>query len=260
MSDYILIRKSRNILSSFLHIIFNLALGVGSILITYLTHSWVPGLILVLISKWRVFAVRPRFWLLNIKSSLVDLTVGASFILLTYCSGTSLLPVHYLLAAGYTSWLIFLKPRSTERATEAQALISVFLGSAAATLMFASSDAILLALVCFIICYGATRHVLIQTDDNDFSLVASTVGLIAAEIAWLSQSWLIVYSFTNTGIILPQLSFILTVLAFAFGSIYKSTLRNHGKLKFSEIAAPLVFTILIIFIVTIWFSQPKFNV
>lgn len=259
MADYIFIRKSRNALSSFLHIALNLTLGIGSIFITYFTHSWIPGIILVLISKWRIFAVRPRFWLLNIKSSLVDLIVGSSFIFLAYCSGTALLPIHYILAAGYSLWLIFLKPRSSERATETQALTAVFLGSTAATLMSANANPIILPFACFIIGYGAARHVLIQAEDTESSLIATTAGLLAAEVAWLSRSWLIVYSLSNIGIILPQLSIILTLLAFAFGTAYKSALHHKGKLKLSDVAMPIIFTVLIISIVIIWFSQPKFN-
>ena len=99
MADYSIIRKSRNTLSSFLHVLMNILLGVGSISVTLISGSWILGIILVLISKWRIFAVRPRYWLLNLKSSLVDLIVGASFVVLAYLSGTEILPIHILLAA-----------------------------------------------------------------------------------------------------------------------------------------------------------------
>lgn len=260
MADYVLIRKSRNVLSTVLHVIFNLILGVGSIFLTLLTGSWVLGIILVLISKWRIFAVRPRFWLLNIKSSIVDLVVGASFVLIAYCSGLTPLPVHYILAVGYSLWLIWLKPLSSKWATEAQALVAIFLGSTAATLMAANADAIWMVLACFIIGYGAARHVLIQTEEKDYGILTVSAGLVFAEVAWLCHNWLIVYPFNSTGIIVPQLSIILTVLAFAIGSCYQSVLRNGGKLKFSEVGLPVAFSVLIIFIVVTWFSQPIFNV
>lgn len=260
MADYALIRKSRNTLSSILHVVFNLVLGVGSIFLTMLTGSWVLGIILVLISKWRIFAVRPRFWFLNIKSSLVDLIVGASFVLIAYCSGTSLLPVHIILAVCYSLWLIWLKPLSSNWATEAQALVAVFLGSVAATLMAADADAIWLVATCFILGYGAARHVLVQTDEKDYGIITLAAGLLFAEIAWACHNWLIVYPFNNTGIIIPQLSIILTVLAFALGNCYQSILHNSGKLKYSEVGLPIAFSVLIIFIIVVWFSQPIFNV
>lgn len=261
MADYVLIRKSRNVLSSILHVVFNLALGVGSIFLTLLTGSWVLGIVLVLISKWRIFAVRPRFWFLNIKSSLVDLIVGASFVLIAYCSGTTLIPVHSILAVCYSLWLIWLKPKSTLEATEVQALVAVFLGSTAATLMAADADAVWLVMTCFVIGYGAARHVLVQTDDHDYGIITVSAGLVAAEIAWLCHNWLIVYPFSATGIIIPQLSIILTVVAFAFGTCYKAALKDkNGELRFSEVGLPVAFSVLIIFIVITWFSQPIFNV
>ena len=91
-SDYIFIRKSRNALSTALHVTLNILLGVGSIFVTIVSGSWLIGFILVLLSKWRMFAVRPRYLWLNIKSNLVDLIVGFSFVALAFFSGAS--PLH----------------------------------------------------------------------------------------------------------------------------------------------------------------------
>ncbi len=112
MADYIFIRKGRNALSSVLHVILNLALAIVSIGATIITGNCIIGIILVIISKWRVFAVNHRYWLLNIRSSLVDFIVGISFVLLAYAAGTTLLPVHFLLMALYALWLIVIKPKS----------------------------------------------------------------------------------------------------------------------------------------------------
>ncbi|MBR3220251.1 hypothetical protein IKF76_00050 [Candidatus Saccharibacteria bacterium] len=260
MADFIFVRKSRNILSSILHVVFNILLSVGSIVITIITGSWILGILLVLLSKWRVFAVRPRYWLANIKSSLVDLIVGASIVLIAYCSGTNVLPIHYALGVIYIIWLIFIKPRSTEAFTEVQALVAIFLGTTATVLMSASADAIFMSAICYIIGYGAARHVMIQNDDHDFALTTRVCGLISAEIAWLSRSWLIVYKFGNTGVIIPQLAIILTVLAFGFGRVYKSILKHDGTLKFSDVAMPVIFSILIIAVIVIGFSKPIFDI
>ena len=259
MADYVLIRKSRNVLSTILYALLNILLGVGSIALTTITGSFIPGFLLVIVSKWRVFAVRPRYWLINIKSSLVDLIVGFSFILIAYCSGTTFLPVHYILAALYTLWLIVLKPRSSDRALVAQSLTAVFFGTTAAVLLTATYDSIFLVLATAFIGWAATRHVLVQSDDNNFQLVTYSCGLICAEIAWIFHSWLKVYSFGETGIVIPQLSIILTVFAFAFASIYRSLIKNDGELKKSEILAPTTFSILIIITMIVFFSDPKFH-
>lgn len=259
MADYILIRKSRNILSTILHIVLNILLGVGSIFLTTITGSFVLGLLLVLVSKWRIFAVRPRYWLLNIKSSLVDLIVGSSFVLISYCSGTTVRPIQLVLAVLYTLWLIVLKPRSSGRANIAQSLFAMFIGTTAAVLISATYDSSILVLASLFIGWATARHVLVQADDNNFALVTFVCGLISAEITWVFHSWLIVYSFGDTGIIIPQLSIILTVFAFAFARIYQSLSKNDGKLKQDEVAIPTIFSILIILVVVIWFSNPSFH-
>ena len=109
-SDYIFIRKSRNALSSFLHVILNILLGVGAIFVTVVSGSWIIGFILVLLSKWRMFAVRSHYLWLNVKSNLVDLIVGFSLVLLAYFSdnawntmlsitGVMVLPAYFMSCA-----------------------------------------------------------------------------------------------------------------------------------------------------------------
>ncbi len=260
MADYVLMRKSRNVISSVLHVILNILLGVGSIALTVLTASWIPGIFLVILSKWRVFAVRPRFWMINILSNMVDFIVGASFVFIAYCSGAAWLPIHIVLAVGYTAWLLFLKPRSSGFANELQSLVTVFLGTTATTMLFASSNSIFMVLLCFLIGFSASRHVLVQSDENEFGLLTLATGLISAEIAWLCNSWLIVYTFGTTGIVIPQIAVILTIINFIANRVFKSSVEHDGKISFQEIAAPAIFSILLIAILVIWFSNPIFDV
>ena len=101
MADYVLARKSRNIVSTLVHVFLNLLLGIGSVLITVLSGSPLLGLILVFASKWRMFAVRSRYLWLNIKSNLVDLIVGISVVLLSYFAGPAFLPVDLILMVNF---------------------------------------------------------------------------------------------------------------------------------------------------------------
>lgn len=259
MADYILVRKSRNVVSTILHVILNILLGVGSIFLTTVTGSFLLGFLLVLISKWRMFAVRPRYWLLNIKSSLVDLIVGFSFVLIAYCSGVALRPIHFILAGLYTLWLIILKPRSSSRANIAQSLVAVFFGTTATVLLSATYDSSIMVFATLFIGWAAARHVLVQSDDNNFALVTFVCGLVCAEIAWVFHFWLIVYSFGDTGIVIPQLSIILTVFAFAFARVYQSLIKNDGAFKKDEVMIPTIFSVLIIIVIVVWFSNPSFH-
>ena len=135
MADYVLARKSRNIASSMVHVFLNILLGVGAVLITVLSASPILGILLVLVSKWRIFAVRSRYFFVNLKANLVDIIVGISVVLLAYSGGSSFLVSDIVLMVFYPIWLLFIKPLSSETAALVQSLIAVFLGISAAVLM-----------------------------------------------------------------------------------------------------------------------------
>ena len=260
MADYVLVRKSRNIASTMVHIFLNLLLGIGSVLITVLSGSPVLGLILVFVSKWRVFAVRARFLLLNLKSNLVDIIVGVSVVLLTYYAGPSFLPVDFILMIIYSVWLLVIKPLSSENANLIQSLTAVFLGITASTIMSANLNSTVATLLAFLIGYAGSRHVLSQTSDNNFTLSTLVCGLVFAEVAWLCYSWSIVYTFGNTGIRIPQVAIILTIFAFIYNYARQSIIKYQDDFRFKHILGPVLFGAVLIGIIVLWFSNPIFNI
>ena len=260
MADYVLARKSRNIASNLVHIFLNILLGVGSVLVTVLSASPVLGLLLVLVSKWRVFAVRGRYLWLNIKSNLVDIIVGVSVVLITYYAGATFLPVDALLAIFYCVWFLFIKPMSSEKATLVQSLIAVFLGMSAAATAAANLNAIVVVLVAFLVGYAASRHVLVQSSDRDFTLTTLVCGLVFAEVAWLCQSWAIIYTFGASGIRIPQVAIILTIFAFVYNYARQAMIKYQDDFRFKHILGPVVFGVVLIGIIVIWFSNPIFNI
>ncbi len=260
MADFVLMRKSRNIASSMVHVFLNLLLGVGAVLITVLSGSPALGILLVLVSKWRVFAVRARYFFLNLKSNLVDIIIGISVVLLAYYAGTEFLPVDLLLMVIYSVWLLFIKPMSSENAALIQSIIAVFLGMSAAAMVAASTNAIVIVLLAFLAGYAATRHVLIQGSDKDFTLTTLVCGLIFAEIAWLCQMWSIVYTFGATGVRIPQVAIILTIFAFVYNYARQATIKYQDDFRFKHILGPIIFGAVLIGIIVVWFSNPIFNI
>src|SRR5580700_1106754 len=57
------------------------------------------ALTIILLSKWRMFAVRPRYWLANLRANAVDIIVGVSFLVLMVHTGTEIWQL--ILAALY---------------------------------------------------------------------------------------------------------------------------------------------------------------
>ena len=260
MADYILARKSRNIASSFVHVFLNLMLGIGSVLITVLSGSPFLGLLLVLVSKWRVFAVRARYFLLNLKSNLVDLIVGFSIVLLSYYSGAEFMPVHFILMVIYCAWLLFIKPMTSETANLVQSLVAVFLGVSAAAFMSAESNSVVLVFLSFLIGYAASRHVLVQSSDRDFTLTTLVCGLVFAEIAWLCSAWSIVYTFGASGIKVPQIALILAIFAFVYNYARQAMIKYQDDFRFKHILGPVIFGVILVGIIVLGFSNPIFNI
>src|SRR5579885_2531651 len=74
----------------------------------------------VIISKWRMFAVRPRFWPANVCANSVDIIVGLSIVLFMTKSGSHWLQLVWTVLYGV--WLINIKPASGSLMTSVQAM------------------------------------------------------------------------------------------------------------------------------------------
>lgn len=261
MADFVLARKSRNLFGSFLHAVLNVALGLFSIAATVASASWVPGVLLVFLSKWRVFAVRPRFWWINIKANLVDYIVGLSVVLLAYFAGSNWLLAHYLLMLFYVAWLTFIKPISSNWGNLLQALLALFLGSNLAVILGAATDPVVTVLICFVLGFAACRHILVQDNISEsFALPAMVSGLLAAELGYLLSYWAIVYTFGNSGIMISQLALVMTMTAFLFNYLKNSLARYDGQFRASAVALPIICVVLAILVLMFGFSEPFFNI
>lgn len=260
MADYILARKSRNIASTMVHILLNLLLGVGAVFFTVLSGNPAIGIILVILSKWRIFAVRWRYLAVSLKSNLVDLIIGISIVLLTYFSGTNILPVDFILAGFYCLWLLVIKPLTSERANLIQSILAVFFGMSAVTIATANLDSIVLVPLAFLIGYAASRHILVQAKDKEHTFSTLICGLVFAEISWISHAWSIIYTFGATGIRIPQLALILTIFAFIYNYARQAIVKYGADFRFKHILAPVLFGVIMIGIIVIGFSDPIFNI
>ena len=162
--------------------------------------------------------------------------------------------------AFYSIWLLFIKPLSNETAAMAQSLVAVFLGISASVIMTANLDSIAITLLAFLIGYAASRHILIQTSDKDFTLTTLVCGLVFAEIAWLCNTWSIIYTFGDTGIRIPQLAIILTIFAFVYNYARQAMIKYQADFRFKHILGPVIFGAALVAVIVIFFSNPIFNI
>ncbi len=270
MADYVALRRGRNAISTATHIILNIGLALATTILTVVSTNWVFAVLLVILSKWRVFAVRPRYWWLNIKANLVDFIVGISIVLLVFLASPSGgVPNIWqmILTIIYIVWLIGIKPRSTTYATEVQALFAVFFGTFALSLATASVDPVVGVIFSFIIGYGATRHVLTQSDDRDFTIATFIFGMVISELYWIFYHWTITYALGHmfgddfvASFAIPQFPIVSAIVLFVFSRGYKSAIRHDGKIRIDDILAPVIFSALVMILMIFFYSVPNFNI
>ena len=101
--------KPKNGVSYLLHLVLLIVLPVAIFVLVRLNFVQL-ALSIIVLSKWRMFAVRPRFWPANIRANSIDLMVGLSIVL--FMAQTGRVGLQLLWAAIYAIWLIFIKPAS----------------------------------------------------------------------------------------------------------------------------------------------------
>lgn len=232
----------------------NAALAIIILLVVLSTQSLVLPLMLVILSKWRVLAVRPRFWRANILANLVDIIVGLSFVVMIF-SASGALWFQVMMTAAYIVWLLFIKPRSKRVFVVSQALVAVFLGvNALATVTYAL-DVSWFVVGMFVIGFISARHVLMHHDDRMTTYVSIINGLFMAELAWFAYHWLFAYSLPGaTPIRIAQIAIIATLISFLTERTYDAYRRNQA-VHLQDIVLPLVFSLALIVIMLLFFSN-----
>ena len=167
---------------------------------------------LALISKWRIVAVRPRYWLANFIANGVDIVVGVSFII--FMSNTSVTWWQLFWTFLYAAWLIWLKPRSDVLSVSAQAMAGQLLGLAVIYLKF--GDASLAGLVAgtWAVTYLAARHFLASFEEPHTALLAHAWAFFSASLAFVLGHWLLFYGTVAQTIV------ILTTIGYCLAALY----------------------------------------
>jgi hypothetical protein len=268
MAEYLTVRKRRKggVVSTVFYYLMQTAVAVTAVLVTAVSGTWVFGILLVLVAKWRVFAVHPKYWWMNLKANLVDLIVLSSLVILAYFAGVEIRTEHVVLAAMFVGWSLFIKPRSSAVATELQALCAVFLGTTVAATgaallgeagMSVELCMTIVAAASFVVGYGSLRHILTQSEDYKFDLLTLAWGLIIAELGWILYHRTILY-YLGT-VMVPQMAVIMTLISFMFFRIYRSLVKRGGKFHAGDVVAPMVFVLVVIVVMMVWFNGQRFS-
>lgn len=229
--------------SSIFHVLFTIALPL--LVYIFVRINLVQlAIILVLLSKWRMLAVRPRHWPAYIRANAVDMIVGISFVI--FMSQTISVVWQLIWALSYAVWLLLIKPGNTIYGMSAQALIAQLLGLMALYTKWGGEPLVVLVLGTWIVCYFCARHFFSSFDDPYGRFLGDYWAFFAGALAWLLGHWLIYYG------IVAQPVLLLNVLGFGMGTLYY--LIQDGRLT-KLVSRQIVFIMIAVVVVVLAFSQ-----
>jgi len=259
--DLLKIIRRRTFLSETVYIILNIFFAVVIAIVMRTTASLWLALLLVLISKWRVLAVRFRYWLANIQANLVDVAVSVAVVLSLYSIElTSLTDLKKWFLAGvvtvlYVAWLLMLKPRSTRRAMAWQAGIALFFATSVLFVFDYAWPAWGVVAAMWVIGYATARHVLSTYDEDRITLLSLAFAFVMAEIGWVGYHWVVGYEIPFLqGLMVPQISLIVILLAFVVQRAYDSFF-HYQKIRSVDVLLPILLLIAVTLVLLVFFGQ-----
>ena len=201
----------------------------------------------VVLSKWRMFAVKPRFWLANIRANSVDILVGVAAV--TFMTQTSSQLWQLLWVFAYILWLTLIKPSSQKLLVAVQALIGFICGLNALYVIGDDWNALFLVAGTGLVCYAAAHHFLDAFEEAYSRLLSYIWGFFGAALAWVLSHWLTYYPVNG---FVSQPTLVLLVVGYGLAAIYylDHTDRLSRALKNQFIGAMLLLTFVIL-----WFSD-----
>ena len=243
--------RRRSLWSETLYVVLNILLAVALLSIVLVVAVPWPAFGLVVLSKWRIFAVRSRYWMANIRANMIDIIVGFSIVVYLYAATGSLM-TQGVLTAIYIAWLLFIKPRSKRSFIAVQALIGLTLGVGAIIQLSPTWPAVAVVLAMWLVGYSAARHVMSAQKESHINFLSLLWGFVVAEIGWLTYHWTIGYNVMGN-LQLAQATIIIVSLSFLAERVYMSYHRNE-TIRSADIILPALLSLGIIGIVLFIFG------
>lgn len=252
--EFLKLTKKRSLFSEFIYVILNIGLAIAVLVVVWAVESPWAALALVLLSKWRVLAVRPRYWFANVQANLVDIIVSVSVVVLLYAASGAVI-TQCILAALYMVWLLFIKPRSKRVFVTLQAGIALFLGITALAIVAYEWNVAFFVIAMWLIGYSTARHVLASYDEVHLAFYSLIWGFVMAEFGWFMYHWTFAYNLPGVGNIkLVQGALIALALSFLAERVYASYEKN-GEVRNNDILLPALFSISVILVLVIFFNR-----
>lgn len=230
-------------LAHFFHLLLLFLLPITAFVLVRLGFVQI-ALVIVILSKWRIISVKPRFWLTNIRSNSIDLIVGLASVL--FIAHTSSILVQAAWVSFYIYWLLTIKPATNLYMTSMQAFIGQFFGLMALYLIWADGPIYGLTLITGAICFFAARHFLESFSEPYARMLSYFWGYFGASLAWLFSHRLIFYG------AISQPTLLLSALGYGLAVIYY---LDHNDRLSKGARRQFIFLMLAIVVVVLVFSD-----
>lgn len=243
-------RRTR--ISEVVYTLLNMAYA-GLVLLLLLEFEGQPYLayLVVILSKWRVFAVRARFWLANIRTNLLDTLVGLSVVTLLWQNMGNII-YQLVVTLLFAAWLVLLKPQSKHFWVVVQGGVAQFLGlTALFTIAYALGDFVVV-LLAWVIGAVTARHIInIFNDEYEDVTISIIWGTVVAELAWLLHHWTIAY----TAYKIPQASIVISLLGFMVLVVYNYLYHHEDNRRlWRDVGMPIMFSLSGIALLLVFFN------
>lgn len=227
-----------------LYIAFNVALPVLAYILVRIDFVSL-AILLVILSKWRMFAVRPRYWVANLIQNGVDIMVAVSLII--FMASTTVGWWQLLWTLAYIGWLVWLKPRYDVLSVSAQAMVGQLLGLSVLFIKFGDSSIVGLVAGTWLITYLAARHYLTSFEEPHGPLLAHIWAYFSACLAFILGHWLLFYGS------IAQIIVFLTTIGYGLAALYylDATDRLSRTLQ-KQLMGGMLAIILIILVFSNW--------
>lgn len=242
----------RTKVSEIVYILLNAAYAI-LLLVLLLWFEGQPYLayLLVILSKWRVLAVRPRFWIANLQTNLLDTLVGLSVVTLLW-QNMGNLTYQVVITILFTAWLVLLKPLSKRFWVIIQGGVAQFVSMMALFTVAHNFNVAVVTALGWLVGFVTARHIInVFNEEHEDVVISVSWGVVVAELSWLMYYWTIAY----TPLKIPQIAIIISLLGYMALVVYNYLYhRDDSRYMWRDLAMPILFSLAGVLILLLFFN------
>lgn len=170
------------------------------------------ALAVILLSKWRIFAVQPRHWLAHIRTNAVDIVFSLS--ILAFMTSTASMSVQLLWVLVYEIWVLYIKPGEKPILVTLQALLGQLAGLVALFVAFDEVPAAFYIIAGAVILYYSARHFFGSFEEPHYHTYSLIWALFGGSLIWVLSHWLLFYG------PIAQVALLLSVIGYGMAALY----------------------------------------